>query len=236
MPADVHGVLSRALLACVLTIAACKGDNGSGSGSGTGTATGTGTGTEGGATTIAAGPTPSALPSLSYDPLPLPPVRDAAAQPVASWVWRTHQGDGFSISLPGEPRITDLPGDEDKVGFTEAKVDVPGGQVSFAAGFSDYPASAVTKPDTFLDERMSTPRRGTTEVVHKRAITLGTSPGRVLIMKRNISGTPLRVYSRLYLVGRRLYSLIVSTLETGGVGEDIVKRFMDSFTLTSKDR
>ena len=38
--------------------------------------------------------------------------------------------------------------------------------------------------------------------------------------------------SRLYLVGRRLYSLIVSTLDVGGVSEDVVKKFMDSFKLT----
>ncbi|MBS2015433.1 MAG: hypothetical protein JST00_21270 [Deltaproteobacteria bacterium] len=186
----------------------------------------------------AAAPTATSLgargiPSLSYDPLPIAPVRSAAPVPVASWVWKPHQGDGFSIAFPGEPKITELPADDDRVGFTEAKLDMPGGQVSFAAGFSDHPAAAVAKPEAFLDERMSTPRRGTTEVVHKRSIMLGSNPGRVLILKRNISGTPLRVYSRLYLVGRRLYSLIVSTLETGGVGEDVVKRFMDSFTLTS---
>ena len=39
---------------------------------------------------------------------------------------------------------------------------------------------------------------------------------------------------RLYPVGRRLYSLSVSTLDAGGVGEEAVKRFNDSFTLTSK--
>jgi hypothetical protein len=59
----------------------------------------------------------------------------------------------------------------------------------------------------------------------------GGYPGRVLILRRNISGTPLRIYSRLYLVKQRLYSLIVSTLDVGGVGEDVVKKFMDSFKL-----
>jgi hypothetical protein len=70
-----------------------------------------------------------------------------------------------------------------------------------------------------------------TDVLHERSLTLGGNPGRVLILRRNISGTPLRIYSRLYLVKQRLYSLIVSTLDVGGVDEDVVKRFMDSFKL-----
>lgn len=249
MPVDVHGVLrpatslSRALLVTLAAGGAVSACNRDAAGTSADAATPSAE-----TSADAARPTPVApltattpaeagqgargIPSLSYDPLPIAPLRSAAPVPIASWVWKPYRGDGFSIAFPGEPKITELPADDDRVGFTEAKLDMPGGQVSFAAGFSDHPAAAVAKPEAFLDERMTTPRRGTTEVVHKRSITLGTSPGRVLILKRNISGTPLRVYSRLYLVGRRLYSLIVSTLETGGVGEDVVKRFMDSFTLT----
>ncbi len=134
--------------------------------------------------------------------------------------------------FPGEPKLTLLPAEEDRVGFTEALLDVPGGQVSFAAGFSEYPTADVAKPDEFLDNHANAPRRGFTEVLHQRPITLnGGYPGRVLILRRNLSGTPLRVYSRIYLVGRRLYSLIVSTLDVGGVSEDAVKRFMESFKL-----
>lgn len=149
------------------------------------------------------------------------------------WVWKTHRGDHFTALFPGEPRISTLPEEDDKVGYTEARVEVPGGQVSFTAGFSDFPQSEVDKPEAFLDEHATPPRRGFTDVLHKRAVTLpGGQPGRVLILRRNISGTPLRVYSRLYLVGRRLYSLIVSTLDVGGASEDVVKKFMDSFRLT----
>jgi hypothetical protein len=159
----------------------------------------------------------------------------APSAPVSAsdWVWKEHRGDGFRAVFPGEPRLSVLPEDDDKVGYTEARLDVPGGQASFAAGFSDFPEAEVASPESFLDEHASAPRRGTTEIVHRRAVTLpGGHPGRVLILKRNISGTPLRVYSRLYLVGRRLYSLIVSTLDQGGVGEDVVKRFMESFRLS----
>lgn len=234
MPADVHGVLSRLVAGALLVVSACSKDGA------TTTSAGDASPQPEAASTASAAPPPrapralpSGLPSVGYDPLPLSPPRDAAAQPVASWQWKTYQGEGFSISFPGEPRITDLPPDSDRFGFTEAKVDVPGGQVSFAAGYSDHPPAVVAKPEAFLDERVNAPRRGTTEVVHKRSQSIGNHPGRVLILKRNISGTPLRVYSRLYLVGPRLYTLIVSTLETGGVSEDIVKRFMDSFALTA---
>ena len=176
-------------------------------------------------------PVATSVPSV----LSLPSVsRDAAVLPVSAWIWKAHHGDGFTIAMPGEPKVTVLSPDDDRVGFTEAKVDVPGGQVSFMAGFSDYPAEAISKPDAFLDDHVAAPRRGLTDVLTKRPITLATGePGRVLILRRNISGTPLRVYSRIYLVKRRLYSLIVSTLDEGGVGEDVVKRFMDSFRLAN---
>jgi hypothetical protein len=153
-----------------------------------------------------------------------------AAVPVSAWVWKTYRGDRFSVLFPGEPKVTVLPLEEDKLSFDQAVVDVPGGQVSFLAGFTDHSQDAASKPDELLDEQENRPRRGTTEVLHKRSVTLpGGYPGRVLILRRNISGTPLRIYSRLYLVKQRLYSLIVSTLDSGGVGEDVVKKFMDSF-------
>jgi hypothetical protein len=163
-------------------------------------------------------------------PTPRPRAEVAAPIPVSTWVWKTYQGDHFSASFPGEPRITVLPAEDDKVGYTEALLDMPGGQVSFAAGFSEHTKEEVAKPDAFLDEHADAPRRGLTDVLHKRAITLpGGHPGRVLILRRNISGTPLRIYSRLHLVGTRLYSLIVSTLDVGGISEDAVRRFMESF-------
>ena len=161
-----------------------------------------------------------------------PPAAVASALPVTAWVWKTYRGDHFSVLFPGEPKVTVLPLEEDKLSFDQAVVDVPGGQVSFLAGFTDHSEEAAAKPDELLDEQENKPRRGTTEVLHKRSVTLaGGHPGRVLILRRNISGTPLRIYSRLYLVKQRLYSLIVSTLDVGGVGEDVVKKFMDSFKL-----
>jgi hypothetical protein len=160
------------------------------------------------------------------------PVVPDAAVAIKDLVWKTYRGDRFSVLFPGEPKVKELPVDEGKVGYTEAKLDVPGGQVSFAAGFTDHAPSEIAKPEEFLDARVNAPRRGTTDVLTKRSVTLANRyPGRVLILRRNISGTPLRIYSRLYLVGPRLYSLIVSTLDEGGVSEDVVKKFMDSFKL-----
>ena len=165
-----------------------------------------------------------------------PPVRvpvPVVAVPAAEWVWKPYRGDQFTVLFPGEPKVTVLPAEEDKIGYTEARVEVPGGQVSFSAGFSEHSKVEVAKAEAFLDEHVTTPRRGSTEVLTKRSITLPSGqPGRVVILRRNISGTPLRVYSRLYLVGVRLYSLIVSTLDVGGVGEEVVKRFMESFKPT----
>lgn len=169
-------------------------------------------------------------PELAYLDPPARTPAPLASVPLASWAWKPYRGDQFTVLFPGEPKVTALPAEDDKVGYTEARVEVPGGQVSFAAGFSEHSKEDVAKPDTFLDEHVTTPRRGTTEVLTKRSIALSSGqPGRVVILRRNISCTPLRVYSRLYLVGVRLYSLIVSTLDVGGIGEDVVKKFMDSF-------
>jgi hypothetical protein len=161
-----------------------------------------------------------------------PAIASVAPVPATEWVWKPYRGDHFTVLLPGDPKVTVLAAEEDKAGYSEASVEIPGGQVSFAAGYTEHSQEDVAKPDAFLDDRANAPRRGFTEVLHKRTVALpGGQPGRVLIQRRNISGTPLRVYSRLYLVGRRLYALIVSTLDVGGVSEDLVKKFMDSFKL-----
>jgi hypothetical protein len=177
-------------------------------------------------------PSASAAPPASApaDAKPQPAPAPVASVPASDWVWKVYHGDHFTVLFPGEPRVDVLPAEEDKAGYSEALFDVPGGQVSFAAGYTEHAQEAVSRPEGFLDDRTDAPRRGFTEVLHKRSVSLpGGYPGRVLIQRRNISGTPLRVYSRLYLVGRRLYSLIVSTLDVGGVSEDVVKKFMNSF-------
>ena len=185
-----------------------------------------------GASAVASSPSPARV--ITDEPVfrPPPAIDAAPAIPPAEWVWKPYRGDHYSVLFPGEPKVDVLPAEDDKAGFSEAVFEVPGGQVSFAAGFTEHPQAAVAKPDEFLDERINAPRRGFTDLLHKRSTSLpGGQPGRVLIQRRNISGTPLRVYSRLYLVGRRLYSLIVSTLDEGGISEDVVKKFMDSFKL-----
>ena len=178
---------------------------------------------------------PAASVSAAPAAPPAPPREPVAAAvpvlPARAWVWKTYKGDHFSVLFPGEPKVNELPAEDDKAGYSQALLDIPGGQVSFAAGYTEHSAEEVAKPE-FLDDRASAPRRGFTEVLHKRSVTLpGGQPGRVLIQRRKLSGPPLRVYSRLYLVGKRLYALIVSTLDEGGVGEDAVKKFMDSFKL-----
>jgi hypothetical protein len=185
-------------------------------------------------TAATAATAPTALPAATALPAPAlaPSARAGAVAAIASsaWEWKTYRGDHFSALFPGDPKITVLPAEDDKIGYTEALLDMPGGQVSFVVGFSEHTKEDVAKPEAFLDKTVDAPRRGLTDVLHKRSVTLsGGHPGRVLILRRNISGTPLRVYSRLHLVGLRLYSLIVSTLDVGGVSEDVVKKFMESF-------
>ncbi|MDB4945050.1 MAG: hypothetical protein JWP97_4584 [Labilithrix sp.] len=170
-------------------------------------------------------------------PLPAPtsrlaPTPSAAPLPPSAWTWKVHQGDSFSILFPGEPKVQQLPADDTRLGFSQAVLEMPGGQVSFAAGYTDHTEDDVKEPELFLDgrvERANQSRRGTSEILTKRTVKLGGHPGRVVIQRRVLSGPALRVYSRMWLVGKRLFTLIVSTLDEGGIGEDVVKKFMESF-------
>ena len=159
-----------------------------------------------------------------------PPVFSAI--PPSAWTWKPYRGDTFTVLFPGDPKITELPPEADKAGYNQASVEVPGGQVSFSVGYALLPAEDVKEPEKLLDERVNAPRRGFSETLTKRSISLGSHPGRVMIQRRILSGPRLIVYSRLYLVGTRLYTLIVSTLEEGGISEDLVKKFMESFKLS----
>ena len=163
---------------------------------------------------------------------PLPPPKPAPSVPPSEWTWKPYRGDKFTVLFPGDPKITELPPEDDKAGYNQAALEVPGGQVSFNVGYTEYSAEDVKDPEKLLDERVNAPRRGFSETVTKRSISIGGHPGRVMIQRRILSGPKLLVYSRLYLVGRRLYSLVVSTLAEGGIGEDVVKKFMDSFKLS----
>lgn len=175
---------------------------------------------------------PSASPEPEFSAPPPPPKPAASATPPSTWTWKPFKGDKFTASFPGDPKTTDLPGDEDHAEYHQAALEVPGGQASFSIGYSEESAETVKEPEKFLDDRMNAPRRGFSETIAKRSTVLGGHPGRVMIQRRILSGPKLLVYSRLYLVGRRLYSLVVSTLEEGGIPEDVVKKFMDSFKLS----
>lgn len=181
----------------------------------------------GAATSIAALPA-APLPAAPLPAAP-PTAVTASALPVADWNWTPCRGDHFTVLFPREPKVEVLPAEDDKAGFREISLEVPGGQVSFAVGVTEHAAEEVRKPE-FLDERASTPRRGFAVVLHKRATSLpGGQPGRVLIERGNISGTPLR--GILASLPRGPPALPAHRLNAGG-GRRFVKRFMDSFKLT----
>jgi hypothetical protein len=151
---------------------------------------------------------------------------------VTSPAWTTYHGDAFTILFPGEPKETVHPAEDDRGAYTERRLDVPGARATFLVGVSEHSDEEIALPEAFLEEHVEAPRHGLNDILHKRSVVLpGGYPGRVLVFRRQLPGmtTPLRIYSRLYLVRHRLYALVVSTLDTGGVSEDVVKRFMDSF-------
>src|SRR5262245_56790442 len=81
----------------------------------------------------------SAAPFDSEAPRAAPPRPTVDASiALSDLAWKSYRGDRFSVLFPGEPKLKELPVDDGKVGYTEASFDVPGGQVSLAAGFTDH--------------------------------------------------------------------------------------------------
>lgn len=160
--------------------------------------------------------------------------RPRTAESWSTLPWKAHEGDGFSVLFPGEPKETLFPQEDDRGAFRELRVDLASGQATFVVGSSDHSAEEVKDPDVFLDEHIDAPRHGLSDILVKRAVTLpGGHHGRVLVFRRHPAGSPraLRIYSRQYLVGQRLYALILSTYDEDGAPDEVARKFMESFKL-----
>jgi hypothetical protein len=148
-----------------------------------------------------------------------------------SWQEFTSQEGGFSVLLPGQPKV-ERQTTETAVGplaFTMHTVELSFGSVAYIASYNDYPPSLIADGDknAILDGVVEGALGSKANLKKSDPISIDGHPG------REFTGTVKDGYeytSRAYLVNQRLYQLnIVST--PGKVPAEDKKKYFDSFKL-----
>ena len=153
-----------------------------------------------------------------------------------TWTEFSSADGAFSVLMPGTPteetqtEDTDL-GPIDVHLFTFEK-----GEVAYLVGYNVFPAAVVeaATPAVLLDSA----RDGQVEtvkgtLVSETEITLGTYPGRDLEIQVEGSDGTSSLRSRLFMVGDRLYQLVVGGPKGQSTSADTIK-FLDSFELVGE--
>jgi hypothetical protein len=149
----------------------------------------------------------------------------AALGASAAFAFKSDEGR-FSIDMPGTPKhqvINPDPADPVVMNLYTGQR----GAMSFLVAFADIKVGG-RKPDEVLDgARDNVLGRPGRKLLAERRVTIAGNPGREL----DIAGpNDLALRVRVYLVGARLYQLIVSTTNKGAIGTEGAK-FLESFRL-----
>jgi hypothetical protein len=145
--------------------------------------------------------------------------------------WKPFSPDGkFTVLMPGtpveQPPVTNSEFEAKKFSIRTAMSHVSG----LAIAYADQPNRPVqTDPSKVLDalrEQAKTDLRG--QLLSEKAITLQGYPGREL---RLAIPDGYEALQRIYLVDKRLYSLIVIA-GSKGLDSPEAKKFLDSFQVT----
>jgi hypothetical protein len=149
----------------------------------------------------------------------------------ANWKEFTSQEGGFSVLLPGQPKV-ERQTTETAVGplaFTMHTVELSFGSIAYIASYNDYPPSLIADGDknAILDGVVEGALGSKANLKKSDPISIDGHPG------REFTGTVKDGYeytSRAYLVNQRLYQLnIVST--PGKVPAEDKRKYFDSFKL-----
>ncbi len=158
-----------------------------------------------------------------------------------TWEKLRDEAGNFSVSVPGKPvkqsQIVDT-----EVGKVEAiyyLVELKEGNLVYAVAFNDYPKEFADNADTdaVLDGVRNgniKPHNGT--VSSETKIKLDGYPGREYTFDGKLSGdgVPVKGHVRLFLVGPRLYQLIVFAAADSLPEKEDIGRFFFSFDRTKK--
>jgi len=143
--------------------------------------------------------------------------------------FRSSEG-AFSILLPGTPtEQISTAGPIDFHFFVLEQKDI-----TYMVGYSDYPDTLVQErtPDVMLDgTRDGAVANVQGELLSELIISLNEYPGRELKIESH--GGKVTTKTRIFMVGHRLYQVMVATRKEKAFSEN-VKRFLDSFKLLEK--
>ncbi len=154
---------------------------------------------------------------------------------------------GFSVMSPVrlEERVVAnsimLPGSDQRAATIQNHIfDGASGPLYFMVGYADYPESAFANGDA--ETVKSTILKGTATSITKRVNgTLlreatvdveGIPATEIIVEVKDDDGTPIRVKGRYFMVGRRLYQIVVTADSGKGVAE--MTDFLDSFHLLKR--
>jgi hypothetical protein len=143
----------------------------------------------------------------------------------------TSEAGGFRVALPCVPKEAEQPFNTGvgPVALHSFSVDRDG--TTYAATYSDYPETfALADPDRVLEGGIDGGVKGIKgKLLLKRNIALGGHPGREFsATTTGPGGAPLLYRARIYLVGTRLYQVVVCGPEAkvaGEAGDAILRSF-----------
>jgi hypothetical protein len=152
-----------------------------------------------------------------------------SAQP--DWTVFSPKDGGYSVMLPGEPTERSLPHDTEEGRTVSTLYELTREDFKYVVGYMNYPISVeAANRDKFLSmvaESGITSAGGT--VIGNTAISLDGSPGREVTGE--IKGFSYR--SRVYLVGKRVYLLIV-WLPPNSTDSENAAKFFKSFKIIAR--
>lgn len=170
-------------------------------------------------------------------PSGVPPSPPAVEYNPSAWREFSSEKGRFSVLLPGTPFERTIPLDT-KIGKLDTVNFILGSSsASYAVSYIDYPV--FIEDPSIVKRALDAGRDGAVQrvqgtLIEEKEISLSGHPGRYIKVRVGEGGI---TRSRLYVVGKRVYTLIFIVDEDGASAtavrshEDISARFLDSFKL-----
>jgi len=150
-----------------------------------------------------------------------------------TWSEFSSADGAFSVLMPGTPTEQTQTQDTDLGPIDVHMFTIEQGEVAYLVGYNVFPAAVIeaATPAAILDGA----RDGQVETVKgtllsEKEITLGAYPGRDLEIQVEGSDGASSLRSRLFMVGDRLYQLVVAGPKGQSTSPNTIK-FLDSFKL-----
>jgi hypothetical protein len=179
---------------------------------------------------ISGGPTPGFTPGTTPRTTPTPSYTPSSTP---SGSWQTVNGDGFTISMPGNPDHNESTAPSAAGPLPIHLYTVSEGYEGFIAGYTEFPEYLVNNSDA--EKMLDSMQEGAIsniqgEVTSQRSMTLDGYPGKEVIgnsPSKNIGFT-----LRIYLVKPKLYMVLYTQYGKDKPISESGTKFIESFQLT----